>query len=65
MQFVAWADSVLRFSWPVQGFVKSRSTDMLQASHKPQQIMPCDGTSSVAIVDLSISQHQTVHAVPV
>ena len=46
-------------------FVRSRSTDMLQASHRPQKMMPCSGTSLVATVDLSISQHQTVHAVHV
>ena len=54
-QFVAWADSVLRFSLPVQGFVRSRSTDMLQASRRPQKMMPCSGTSVVATVYLSIS----------
>ena len=37
------------------GFFSSRSTDMLQASHKPQKMMPCSGTSSVATVYLSIS----------
>ena len=50
-----WATSVLRFSCPVQGFVRNRSTDMLQASRRPQKMMPCSGTSFVATVDLSIS----------
>ena len=64
MEFVAWAEAVLGSSWPARVFVRSRSTDMLQTSHTPQKMMPCDGTSSVATVHLSISQHQTVHANP-
>ena len=40
-----WASSVLRFGWPVVGFVSSRSTDMLQNSHRPQKMMPCSGIS--------------------
>ena len=64
MQFVAWTSLFLGFSWPVLGFVRSRSTDMLQASHKPQIMMPCSGTSFVTTVDLSISQHQTVQQWP-
>ena len=65
VQFVAWADSVLGFSSPVRSFVRSRSTDMLQTSQLPQKMMPCHGTFSVATVHHSISQHKTVHAVPV
>ena len=40
-----WASSFLRFSRPVEGFFSSRSTDMLQPSHRPQKMMPCGGTS--------------------
>ena len=52
-------------AFAVQGFVHSWGADVLQARHTPQKMMPRNGTSLVASVHFSISQHQTVHAMPV
>ena len=43
------------FSWPVQVFFSSRSTDVLQTSHRPQKMMPCNETSLITTINLSIS----------